>query len=47
LKLADDRERGLVIRFATRFIKQHDLKLDDQSTATLAAEFAAGDVRAG
>ncbi|RZN07585.1 hypothetical protein CWO91_26670 [Bradyrhizobium genosp. SA-3] len=41
MKLASDWERGLVIQFATWFIKQHDLKLEDQSTPALAAEFAA------
>ncbi|RXG84162.1 hypothetical protein [Bradyrhizobium vignae] len=41
MKLAEDWERGLVIQIATWFVKRHDLKLEDQSTTTLAAEFAA------
>jgi hypothetical protein len=41
MKLSNDWERGLAIQFASWFIKQHDLKLDDANTARLAAEFAA------
>jgi hypothetical protein len=41
MKLNDNYERSLVVAFSTWFIKKHDLKLDDENTARLAAEFAA------
>jgi hypothetical protein len=41
MKLNNEWEHGLVVQFATWFIKKHDMNLEDESTVTLAAEFAA------